>query len=201
MPGEYATDSPSFIEKLGANTDTYIQRFFQYWGWFCAEKPWLILFLGACAVVGLGHGIKYLHITTDPVELWASPNSRSRVERDFFDKSFQPFYRNEQIIIKAVNLPDVVFNTTDGLMTFGPVFNAEFLKAVLELQEGVKKIGQGTDWGLDKICFAPLRNEGEEENNNVEQCVVQSIWAYYQNDESVLDDEGDYLDKFTQCTQ
>lgn len=45
----------------------------------------------------MGHGIIYLKITTDPVELWAAPNSRSRVEKDFFDSKFEPFYRIEQV--------------------------------------------------------------------------------------------------------
>lgn len=73
----------------------------------CASRPWLILFLGFLLIVGLGHGIKYMNVTTDPVELWASPHSRSRVEREYFDKHFEPFYRNEQIIITSVGLPNV----------------------------------------------------------------------------------------------
>ena len=47
-------------------------------------------------------------ITTDPVELWAGPNSRSRIEKDFFDSNFRPFYRTEMIIIKAKNLDRVI---------------------------------------------------------------------------------------------
>ena len=46
-------------------------------------------------------------MTTDPIELWASPASRSRVERAFFDETFRPFYRTEQIIIHAKNLDTV----------------------------------------------------------------------------------------------
>lgn len=45
----------------------------------------------------MGHGITCLKITTDPVELWAAPNSRSRIEREFFDSNFEPFYRIEQV--------------------------------------------------------------------------------------------------------
>jgi len=67
----------------------------------CARYPWLVLFLGLCVIVGLGHGIKYIKVTTDPVELWASPHSRSRVEREYFDSHFEPFYRTEQVIIRA----------------------------------------------------------------------------------------------------
>lgn len=76
----------------------------------CASRPWLILFLGFLLIVALGHGIKYMQVTTDPVELWASPHSRSRVEREYFDKHFEPFYRNEQIIITSVGLPKVCTN-------------------------------------------------------------------------------------------
>jgi hypothetical protein len=57
--------------------------------------------VGLCVVTGLGHGIKYIKVTTNPVELWASPDSRSRVEREYFDSHFEPFYRTEQVIIRA----------------------------------------------------------------------------------------------------
>lgn len=86
----------------------------------------------------MGHGIKYLDVTTDPVELWASPTSRSRVEREYFDSKFEPFYRVEQIIIKADNLPSFVHNTSNGPIEFGPVFNKAFLLQLFELQESIK---------------------------------------------------------------
>ena len=70
----------------------------------------MILFIGLCFIVALNHGIKYLIVTTDPVELWASPNSRSRVEKDYFDSHFEPFYRTEQIIISAVGLDTVIID-------------------------------------------------------------------------------------------
>lgn len=44
-----------------------------------------------------------MQVTTDPVELWASPDSRSRIEKDYFDSRFGPFYRTEQIFIKPYN--------------------------------------------------------------------------------------------------
>lgn len=45
-------------------------------------------------------GILFIKITTDPVNLWAAPNSRARQEKDYFDKHFGPFYRTSQIFIK-----------------------------------------------------------------------------------------------------
>ena len=32
----------------------------------------------------------------DPIELWNSPTSRTRKEKEFFDSTFRPFYRDEQ---------------------------------------------------------------------------------------------------------
>ncbi|KAK9709012.1 Niemann-Pick C1 N terminus [Popillia japonica] len=173
MPGDFDISS-SFIEKLGANTDSFLQSFFEKWGTFCAMKPWLVLFVGGCVVVALGHGIKYLKVTTDPVELWASPNSRSRIERDYYDSHFEPFYRNEQIIITSIGLPTITHNTSNGVIEFGPVFNASFLLAVLELQEAIKNIGAGTDHSFEKICFAPLRTNGQIDLST-DECAVRII--------------------------
>ena len=66
----------------------------------CARNPVLILAICSWIVGGLAFGIQYLIITTDPVELWAAPDSRARQEKDYFDSRFSPFYRTEQIFIK-----------------------------------------------------------------------------------------------------
>ena len=63
--------------------------------------------LGLLAGIGLSSGIMYLEVTTDPVKLWASPLSRSRVEKDFYDQNFEPFYRTEMLIIKPVGFSEV----------------------------------------------------------------------------------------------
>jgi len=49
----------------------------------------------------------YLSVTVNPIEIWAAPKSRSRIEKDYFDNRFQPFYRTEQIYIKAEHLDEV----------------------------------------------------------------------------------------------
>lgn len=75
----------------------------------------MILFFGIAAAFALAVGVIYLEVTIDPVELWAAPESRSRQEKDYFDKSFNPFYRTEQVILHAEGL--------DGVsLFFSPVF-------------------------------------------------------------------------------
>lgn len=71
--------------------------------------PWLTLSISAVIVFGLGVGAIFMEITTDPVELWAGPHSRSRAEKDFFDEKFGPFYRTAQVFIKPIYKEHVIW--------------------------------------------------------------------------------------------
>ena len=99
-----------------------------------------------CLLVGLSTGVIYLEVTTDPIELWASPTSRSRVEKDFFDSTFRPFYRTSQVIIHAKEVKDedisrFNFSLPDGSKKeFGPIFKKKFLKEVLNLQQQIEAL-------------------------------------------------------------
>jgi len=160
--------------------------------------------LGCIFIISLGYGLRFLHVTTNPVELWASPHSRSRVERDYFDTHFGPFYRIEQIIITTNNIQPIVHNTSSGVFTFGPVFNDTFLLKVREIQESIKEIDGGS---LKNICFAPLRSPYIDEEVDVSQCVVQSVWGYFQDSVETFEDTSEdpdgfvnnYLDRFLKC--
>ncbi|XP_012258607.2 NPC intracellular cholesterol transporter 1 isoform X2 [Athalia rosae] len=208
LPNGLEDEWSSFIERLGAGTDKVLQEFFCWWGTACASRPWSVLFLGFLFIVTLGHGIKYLQVTTNPVELWASPISRARVEKEYFDSHFEPFYRNEQIIISAVGLPNIVHNTSNGLINFGPVFNETFLKTIFNLQEQIKNITTPDNYNLQDICFAPKASPFEGPIR-VSQCAIQSIWGYWQDNmekfETSSEDkyhyEVNYLDHFKACTQ
>lgn len=69
----------------------------------CTIYPSITLFICFGFVVAMGCGIAFITITTDPVELWAAPNSRSRQEKTYFDSNFGPFYRTSQIFIRPIN--------------------------------------------------------------------------------------------------
>jgi len=72
-----------------------------------ASYPVVVLFTFSWVVLALGYGAFSLQVTTDPVELWASPQSRSRLEKEYFDSRFEPFYRTEQVFVKAVGIDKV----------------------------------------------------------------------------------------------
>ncbi|XP_017879993.1 NPC intracellular cholesterol transporter 1 isoform X4 [Ceratina calcarata] len=209
LPGGLDEEEQStFIEKLGANTDKLLVEFFRWWGTACASRPWFVLFIGFLFIITLGYGIKYIYVTTDPVELWAAPQSRSRIERKYFDEHFEPFYRTEQIIITSVGLPNIVHNTSNGPITYGPVFNDTFLKTVYKLQEEIKQIVTPSNYTLANICLAPLTSPFTGAVT-ASQCVIQSVWGYFQDsmetfDSSSVDDFNftvNYLDHFLVCTQ
>ncbi|XP_044592078.1 NPC intracellular cholesterol transporter 1 isoform X2 [Cotesia glomerata] len=205
LPGGFEEEQSTVIERLGANTDKFLQEFFCSWGTVCAKHPWTVLFCGFLTVILLGTGINYMQMTTDPVELWASPLSRSRVERTFFDSHFEPFYRVEQLIITPVNLPNIIHNTSNGPITFGPVFNPNFLLAVHSLQEAIKNISTKNNYTLADVCFAPLTNAFTGPPT-VDKCTIQSIWGYWkdsvQDFNSTSKEAGfniTYLDHFKKC--
>ncbi|CRL00931.1 CLUMA_CG014455, isoform A, partial [Clunio marinus] len=196
-------DESGYFERLGVKTETFLEKFFTAWGTYCANNPWKILLLGLIFIAILGYGLKSLHVTTNPVELWASPHSRARIERKFFDTHFGPFYRIEQIIIHAVDLPGIQHNTSNGVVEFGPAFNKEFLIEVYNLQQMIRDIN---DSSLKEICFAPL-SVSYRGPTEIEDCVVQSVWGYFQDDMDTFEEkdedpngyEMNYLDKFLKC--
>ena len=119
------------MEQLGASMEKGLESFFTKWGtcklkpfklelffklqifnffFFvldCARYPVSVLFFGIAVAGALAVGIVYLEVTIDPVEIWAAPTSRSRQEKNHFDKNFSPFYRTAQVILHAEGLEPV----------------------------------------------------------------------------------------------
>ena len=83
-------------------------EWFTWWGTFVAKHKIIVMMSSMVIATVFALGMVKMIITTDPVELWAGPNSRSRIEKDFFDSNFRPFYRTEMVIIKAKNLDTVI---------------------------------------------------------------------------------------------
>lgn len=42
----YNDEDIGYFERLGANTETLLEKYFTIWGTYCANNPWFILFLG-----------------------------------------------------------------------------------------------------------------------------------------------------------
>ncbi|XP_033180820.1 NPC intracellular cholesterol transporter 1 homolog 1b-like [Bombus impatiens] len=180
---------------------------FTAWGKAFAKYPFTTLIICSYVILGLSYGMMYLSITSNPIEIWAAPTSRARLEKNYFDSHFQPFYRTEQIYIKSVGLGKIIHNTTNGNLEFGPVFNKEFLLAVYDLQKKILQLGQNDGEGLEHICYAPVQSEffGPV---TLDLCTVQSVWGYFQNNLTLFNKtdtsdmyEVNYLDEMYKCVQ
>ncbi|CAD6211781.1 GSCOCG00003829001-RA-CDS, partial [Cotesia congregata] len=168
-----------------------------------AKYPAGCLCLISFVLAALSFGSTSLQITINPIEIWASPQSKSRSERDYFDSHFTPFYRTEQVFIKPVGLKNFTYiSNANEALEVGSVFTKEFLIAVYDLQQEILQIGQDSNEGLDKICFAPVRNNFDGPVT-LDMCVVQSVWGYFQNDfKNFIDaDYNDNINKLFDCTQ
>ncbi|KFB38094.1 AGAP000579-PA-like protein [Anopheles sinensis] len=198
-----------FPKTLGGfpGVNRFLVMFFRRWGTFCARNPVLVLAICSWIIAGLAFGIQYLIITTDPVELWAAPDSRSRQEKDYFDQRFSPFYRTEQIFIKPKKQDFFIHPTAQGNLTFGPAYDREFLLEVFQLQQTIEQLGQLEGRGLERICYAPMTAVGAQ--TILSECTVQSVFGYFKNNlasfnNSGTDPEGyvvNYLDKINGCTR
>lgn len=193
---------PDFFAGVPAVTGG-LAAFFGWWGRSCARHPVLTLAVCSWLTAGLAFGVRHLIIVTDPVELWAAPESQTRLEKDYFDERFGPFFRTSQVFVKARNAER--FNASIGPTnrTFGPAFEREFLLEVMRMQKRIERLGVDEEEGLENVCFALVPEmKGDEESGGGAQkkCVVQSVLGYFGDRLSDLEEEGDfYLETLDMC--
>lgn len=107
--------------------DRWLYKGFRSWGAFCAKNPVLVLAISSWVIGGLAYGIMYMEVTTDPVQLWAGEESRTRQEKEYFDSHFGPFYRTNQLFIKPTNKSTV---SSTLINTRSLVFHYELVSLV-----------------------------------------------------------------------
>eukprot|EP00794_Sanderia_malayensis_P012125 gene12125-13377_t len=156
------------------------------------------------------------HVITNPVDLWSAPKSEARIERDYFDKTFGPFYRTEQVIITAEPHNETyLLYPKDEPIHFDGILHKDMLHKVLDLQLAIMNIqgrltenGQNRTVGLSDICFKPMSPENDD-------CTILSILQYWQNNHTKIDEcktdvktvcgdggfnASDWHDHFMHCT-
>ncbi|XP_053383047.1 NPC intracellular cholesterol transporter 1-like [Mercenaria mercenaria] len=132
------------------------------------------------------------------------PNADTR--KKFFESMFgKDNYRTAEIVIERADSKALVIHSMPPpsvlSINFTSLFDKNFLKQVLKLQEGVANItadSQSETVTLDDIC---MKYNGE--------CVTESVMQYFQNNGTKLDEVAydkwqifrlaDYLDHFLSC--
>lgn len=158
--------------------DTILSRIFRRWALFCTQYATLVILFGIAGVTLSCVGLTKLEILTDPVNLWSQSNSQAHQEKTYFESTFGPFYRIEQVIVYPANgsRPWIPFNG-DKDKTLSSVFQLDFLMSALKLQKSILQLEATYDnkpVKLTDICVQPL-------GNNL--CSVQSPLDWFQGEE------------------
>ncbi|XP_053427652.1 NPC intracellular cholesterol transporter 1 isoform X3 [Nycticebus coucang] len=202
LPGE-----ASCCDPVGAAFEGCLRHLFTHWGSFCVRNPGCVIFFSLVFITACSSGLVFIQVTTNPVDLWSAPGSQARLEKEYFDQHFGPFFRTEQLIIWAplTNTHTYEPYPSGADVPFGPPLNIEILHQVLDLQTAIENITASYNnetVTLQDICVAPL----SPYNKN---CTILSVLNYFQNSHSVLDHKigddffvyADYHTHFLYCVR
>ena len=121
---------------LGIKAEETLQNLFHKWGSLCAFNPWKVILGSLVFVLVLSLGLLKFTIVTDPVDLWASTDSKARLEKQYFDENFAPFYRTEQVILTStVDLPVETYHPYQSVTktNFSGMINLDVFNKVTEI--------------------------------------------------------------------
>lgn len=171
-----------------------LRRVFYRIGIACATYPWLT-FAAMFTFIGLLNlGWKDFAVETDPVRLWVAPDSESKLQKDYFDTHFGPFYRAEQIFVTSSTYASERGSngTAESLTeTKMPVLTWDHLKYWFDVEEEIRNLRSVPNgYTLDDVCFKPAGPDGF--------CVVQSVAAWFENDLSSYDPDS-WKDQLVKC--
>lgn len=120
--------SGSLIQKIGFKTEQFLDSVFRKIGFFCASYPITVLIAGILFCLILSGGFYYFSVLTDPVELWSPADSETRLNKNYYDSHFRPFYRTTQIIIRPIDQTPWIHSIFDdsGAVQYSAAFQLDF---------------------------------------------------------------------------
>nr|XP_005587087.2 NPC intracellular cholesterol transporter 1 isoform X1 [Macaca fascicularis] len=202
LPGE-----ASCCDPVSAAFEGCLRRLFTCWGSFCVRNPGCVIFFSLVFIAVCSSGLVFVRVTTNPIDLWSAPSSQARLEKEYFDQHFGPFFRTEQLIIRAPLTDKHTYQPypSGADVPFGPPLDIQILHQVLDLQIAIENITASYNnetVTLQDICLAPL----SPYNTN---CTIMSVLNYFQNSHSVLDHKkgddffvyADYHTHFLYCVR
>ena len=203
---EYAGDQGCWTNMTN-HIDTVLSNAFFKLGLLCATYPRYVLPTGFVVTIILGCGLMNYQITTDPVDLWSSPTSQARHEKDYFDENFGKFFRTEQMIVSVdsivawedgkpeVTVDDLVYDFVPyssssippPAIRFSQLFQKPILSKLIDLQDEISQLAADVvtegdmveQVKLTDICLKPMAPI----NNN---CTFMSVTNYFQNSKENL---------------
>ncbi|ORY87162.1 patched sphingolipid transporter [Protomyces lactucae-debilis] len=156
-------DDHSTLSDRHLNTyalNNWLEGIFYRIGMTCASFPYASIGLSVVIVLFLSIGWTRFAIETNPIKLWVSPTADVALQKNYFDSTFGPFYRAEQMFLSNASHP------TSSVLTF------ESLKFWFDLEDQLKRMRDQHGTGIEDLCLQPT-GQG---------CVIQSLTGYWQGD-------------------
>lgn len=187
LDGEQSSPSPSAPRNTGRGVtlldpldsvqprqyrlNVKLRRMFYKLGLLTASYPSVTFSIMFVFMFLLNTGWKDFDVETDPVRLWVAPNSESKIQKDFFDQNFGPFYRPQQIFVTSASNGDHISIPQKGK----PVLSWDHLKFLFSVETDIRNLRSSPNsYSLSDVCFKPAGPQGA--------CVFQSITAWFEDD-------------------
>ncbi|KAG1714143.1 NPC intracellular cholesterol transporter 1 [Nymphon striatum] len=183
-----------FSNNFGVRWELLLQKVFNKIGTICAKYPYIVLVAGVSIAIVLSIGVVHLQITSKPVDLWCSKTSTARVELEYYNKHFGPFYRTAQVIITRNGGSKYHYKEK----TYEPVLDLSFLNQLSDFQDSIMNLEtevDGENVTLKDICFKPLAPGHDD-------CALMSVLNYFQNNKTLLNmqkKDMNYIDHLNTC--
>ncbi|KAI0687215.1 multidrug efflux transporter AcrB transmembrane domain-containing protein [Cytidiella melzeri] len=192
--GASLLDPIETVQPRQYKLNNILRRFFYRTGLRFATSPWLTFAIMFTTVGLLNLGWRNFAVETDPVRLWVSSDSESKLQKEYFDEHFGPFFRPEQIFITSA--PRVSSDLSTGITTQEdklPVLSWEHLKFWLDVEAEIRDLrSEPNGYTLSDVCFKPAGPDGF--------CVVQSVGGWFANDLSTYDPDT-WRDHVLRCAR
>lgn len=177
--GAALLDPIETVQPRQYRLNTMLRRFFYRLGLMAASSPWLTFAIVFTMIGLLNIGWKRFEVETDPVRLWVAPSSESKLQKEYFDQNFGPFYRPEQIFVTSA--PSSTANSYSNMTSYTTnsegraVLTWDHLKYWLDVETHIRSLRSSPNgYHLSDVCFKPAGPRGA--------CVVQSPLAWFGND-------------------
>ena len=164
--GASLLDPIETVQPRHYRLNNVLRRAFYRLGLFAATYPWLNFAIVFALIGLLNLGWRNFEIETDPVRLWVAPDSESRIQKDFFDEHFGPFYRVEQVFVTSAN--------GSSPSEKEPVLSWDHLQYWADVEADIRELTSPDGYTLSDVCLKPAGPDG--------YCVVQSVMAWFDND-------------------
>ncbi|KAH7916135.1 patched family-domain-containing protein [Hygrophoropsis aurantiaca] len=191
--GASLLDPIEAVQPRQHRLNALLRRSFYHLGVWTASSPWLTFAVVFALVALLNLGWQKFEIETDPVRLWVAPDSESKLQKEFFDEHFGPFYRAQQIFVTAAPSDTIEINSNIDSSASNAVLSWKHLQYWFDIENDIRELRSSPNgYSLYDVCFKPAGPSGA--------CVVQSAAAWFGNDLSDYNPDT-WEDRLTHCAK